>query len=158
MVLASRGAYSLVGETVASIHGKKPEKEQKCLVKVESGSNQSPSPDSTCMQAQSLQLCLTFYNPMDCSPPGSSVHEHSPGKNTGVDCHALLQGIFPPGIEPTSLMSPALAGKFFITCATQDCAKFQCLVNKREFLEVGDKLKVFGLLKANLEIQNLGNL
>ena len=32
---------------------------------------------------------------MDCSPPGSSVHQDSPGKNTGVGCHALLQGIFP---------------------------------------------------------------
>ena len=31
---------------------------------------------------------------MDCSLPGSSVHEDSPGKNTGVGCHALLQGIF----------------------------------------------------------------
>ena len=28
-------------------------------------------------------------------PPGSSVHEDSPGKNTGVGCHSLLQGIFP---------------------------------------------------------------
>ena len=32
---------------------------------------------------------------MDCSPPGSSVHGDFPGKNTGVGCHALLQGIFP---------------------------------------------------------------
>jgi len=32
---------------------------------------------------------------MDCSLPGSSVHGDSPGKNTGVGCHALLQGIFP---------------------------------------------------------------
>ena len=31
---------------------------------------------------------------MDCSPPGSSVHGDFPGKNTGVGCHALLQGIF----------------------------------------------------------------
>ena len=30
-----------------------------------------------------------------CSPPGSSVHEDSPGKNTGVGCQACLQGIFP---------------------------------------------------------------
>ena len=29
---------------------------------------------------------------MDCSPPGSSVPGHSPGKDTGVGCHALLQG------------------------------------------------------------------
>ena len=32
---------------------------------------------------------------MDCSPPGSSVHGDSPGKNTEVGFHALLQGIFP---------------------------------------------------------------
>ena len=30
-----------------------------------------------------------------CSPPGSSVHWDSPGKNTGVGCYALLQGILP---------------------------------------------------------------
>ena len=29
---------------------------------------------------------------MDCSLPGSSVHGDSPGKNNGVDCHALVQG------------------------------------------------------------------
>ena len=40
------------------------------------------------------QLCLTLCNPMNCNPPGSSVHRDSPGKNTGVGCHALLQGIF----------------------------------------------------------------
>ena len=32
---------------------------------------------------------------MDCNPAGSSVHGDSPGKNTRVDYHALLQGIFP---------------------------------------------------------------
>jgi len=31
---------------------------------------------------------------MDCSPPGTSIHGNSPGKNTGVGSHALLQGIF----------------------------------------------------------------
>ena len=41
------------------------------------------------------QSCLTLCNPMDCSLPGSSVHGDSPDKNTGVGCHALLQGIFP---------------------------------------------------------------
>ena len=38
------------------------------------------------------QSCPTLWGPMDCSPPGFSVHGDSPGKNTGVDCHALLQG------------------------------------------------------------------
>ena len=40
------------------------------------------------------QLCLTLCDPMDCTPPDSSVHGDSSGKNTGVGCHALLQGIF----------------------------------------------------------------
>ena len=41
------------------------------------------------------QVCLTLCDPMDCSLPGSSVHGASPGKYTGVSCHALLHGIFP---------------------------------------------------------------
>ena len=52
-----------------------------------------------CVCAKSLQSCLTLFNPMDCSPPGSSVHGNSAGKNTGVGCHALLQMIF-PGSNP----------------------------------------------------------
>jgi len=39
--------------------------------------------------------CPTLCDPKDWSPPGSSVHGDSPGKNTRVGCHALLQGIFP---------------------------------------------------------------
>ena len=43
----------------------------------------------------------------------------SPGKKTGVGCHFLLQGNLPnPGIKPTSLRSPVLAGGFFTTSAT----------------------------------------
>ena len=37
----------------------------------------------------------TFCSPMDYSPPGSSVQEGSPGKDSGVGCHALLQWILP---------------------------------------------------------------
>ena len=60
------------------------------------------------------QLCPTLCNPMDCSPPGSFVHGILQARI--LECHFLLQGIFPdPGIEPTSLVSPALAGKFFTT-------------------------------------------
>ena len=53
------------------------------------------------------QSCPTLCNPMYCSPPGSSVHGDSPGKNTGVGCHALLQGVFPTqGLNPDR--SPSL--------------------------------------------------
>ena len=47
------------------------------------------------MRAKSPQLRLILCNPMDCSPPGTSVLWASPGKNTGVGCHALLQGTCP---------------------------------------------------------------
>ena len=50
--------------------------------------------EALCMRAKSLQSCPTFCDPMNFSLPGSSVHGDSPGKNTGVGCHALLQGIF----------------------------------------------------------------
>ena len=43
-------------------------------------------------------LCPTLCDPVDCSLPGSSVRGNSPGKDTGVGCYFLLQGIFPtPG-------------------------------------------------------------
>ena len=52
------------------------------------------------------QSCPTLCDPMDYSPPGSFVHGDSPGKNTGVGCHTLLQGIFPT--QETESRSPAL--------------------------------------------------
>ena len=41
--------------------------------------------------AKLLQSCPTLCNPTDGSPPGSPIPANSPGKNTGVDCHFLLQ-------------------------------------------------------------------
>ena len=62
---------------------------------------------------------------MACSPPGSSVRGDSPGKNTGVGCRSLLQGIFPiqglPALQVDCLLSelprkPHLhQGYYFIT-------------------------------------------
>ena len=41
------------------------------------------------------QLCPTLCDTMGCSLPGFSVHGDAPGKNTGMDSHALHQRIFP---------------------------------------------------------------
>ena len=72
------------------------------------------------LHAKSLQLCLTLCDPMDCSLPDSFVHGNSPGKDTGVGCCPVPPpGDLPNlGIEPASLMSPALTGGFFTTSAT----------------------------------------
>ena len=65
-------------------------------------------------------------------------------KNTGVGCHFLLQGNLPdPVIEPTSLMSPALAGGFFTTSATWEAPKmwyiytieFYSVIKKEQLLK-----------------------
>ena len=86
--------------------------------------------DSVCVGSVT-QSCLTLCDPMDCSPPGSSVHRIPQARIlekvampfSGGGCHALPQGLpcpspgyLPnPGIEPMSLKSPALAGEFFTT-------------------------------------------
>ena len=46
------------------------------------------------MCAKLLQSCPTPCDPMDYSLPGSSIHGILQAQSTGVDCHALLQGIF----------------------------------------------------------------
>ena len=55
----------------------------------------------TCLVTGSLP---TLCDPIGCTPPGSSVHWDSPGKNTGACCHLLLQGIFSTqGLNPRLL-------------------------------------------------------
>ena len=63
-----------------------------------------------CLHAMSLQSCLTLCDPMDCSPPGTSSMEFSRQEYwNGLPCPP--PGDLPnPGIEPMSLMSPALTG------------------------------------------------
>ena len=61
-----------------------------------------------CLVAQSY---LTLCDPTDNSPPGCSIHGDSPGKNTGLGCHALLQGIL-----PTQGSNPGLPHCGWILC------------------------------------------
>ena len=71
-----------------------------------------------CVHTKSFQSCPILCDPMDCSLPGSSTH--------GI-LQARILSALPcpppgdpgnPGIEPESLMSPALAGRFFISSTT----------------------------------------
>ena len=62
-----------------------------------------------------VQLWATLWSVAHQAP----LSTDSPGENTGVGHHFLLQGIFlTPVIEPYFLTSPALAGRFFTTSAT----------------------------------------
>ena len=62
------------------------------------------------------QLCLTLCDSMDCSPPGLLCPWDSPGKNTGVRCCFLLQGIFPTQGSNLVLF---IAGRCFTIWATK---------------------------------------
>ena len=72
-------------------------------------------------------------NPTDCSLPGSSVHGVLAGKNTGVCCHFLLQGIFlTQGLNPCLFLSPSLAGRFFTTGPQEKPLLLNYLLSFRE--------------------------
>ena len=65
------------------------------------------------LSAKLLQSCPTLWTVAQQAPLSIA------GKNTGVGCHALLQGIFPdPGTKPKSLTSPAVAVRSFAISAT----------------------------------------
>ena len=66
------------------------------------------------------QLCLTFYDPMDCNPPGSSVHGIFQAKILEWVAMPSSRDLFNPEIEPVPLMSPTLAGGFSTTSTTRE--------------------------------------
>ena len=56
-----------------------------------------PTPDlPTPILASVSQLCPTLCDPMNCSPPGSSVHGNSPGKNTKAVAVPFFKGYYQP--------------------------------------------------------------
>ena len=65
------------------------------------------------------QSCLTLCDPHGLEPTRLLCPGNSPGKNTGVGYHFLLQEIFPTqGSNQYLFISPALTGGFFTTSAT----------------------------------------
>ena len=65
-----------------------------------------------------VQSCPTLCSPTDCSPPGSSAHELSGQEYWSGVPFPTLGDLPNPRIEPGSVASPALAGRF-TTSATQ---------------------------------------
>ena len=64
------------------------------------------------------KLHLTLCDTMDCSPPGSFLCQwNSPGKNTGVRSHSIVQGIFQPRDQT---WVSCIARRFFTILATRE--------------------------------------
>ena len=64
------------------------------------------------------QLCSTLWDPMDCSPSGSSVHGIPQARILEWLAIPFSRGSSRPRDRPCSLVSPALAGGFFTIWAT----------------------------------------
>jgi len=73
-----------------------------------------------CMHAKLIQSCPTLCNPMDCSPPGSSVHRILQSRTLEWAAMPSSRGSSRPmdWIHLSYLTSPTLAGRFFTTGAT----------------------------------------
>ena len=83
----------------------------------------SPISYEVLVHVKSPQSCLTLRNPMDCSPHaplfmGFSKQEYW----SGLLCPPP-GALSDPGMEPESLLSPALAGRFFTTSTTWEAPK-----------------------------------
>ena len=110
---------------------------------------------------------------MDHSPPGSSVHGVLQAVILGHGLPCPPPGDLPdPGTEPTSLMSPALAGGFFTTSATGEahtlhtrysfsvcsqkhlkynCVEFRLHVSREKELELGSHVAARGSLSERVQ-------
>ena len=64
------------------------------------------------LECKYAQSCLTLCYPTDCSPPAPQSTEFTRQEYWSVLLFPLPGNLLNPGIEPTSLVSPALAGGF----------------------------------------------
>ena len=67
---------------------------------------------------KSLQSCLALCDPMDCIPPGSSVHGILQARILGRVAMPSSRDLPEPGTEPVSLGSLAMASGFLTASAT----------------------------------------
>ena len=72
-----------------------------------------------------LQSCLTLCDSVDYNPAGSSVHGILQARIMEWVAMLYSRDLPDPGIKPTSLMSPELAGGFFTTSTTWEAQRIQ---------------------------------
>ena len=97
-----------------------------------------------------VQSCPILCNPMDCGPPGASVHGISQARILEWAAIWLSRNIFDPGIETSSLAPPTLEGAFFINCTTQEACSI--IINSLCSL-----LEIYHLLLHHFLRNNLDN-
>ena len=91
---------------------------------------------SLCVCVCVFSVISDSFNPIDYSPASSSVHAVLQARILEWAAISFSRDLPDPGTEPTSLLSPALAGGFFTTSATWEARTY--LLASRCFLGEGD--------------------
>ena len=79
-----------------------------CLCEFSSSTEREPAAAA----AKSLQSCPTLCGPIDGSPPRLPRPWDSPGKNTGVGCHCLLQCVKVKSLSRVQLFETPWTGAY----------------------------------------------
>jgi len=82
------------------------------------------------LYAKSLQSCPTLCNPVNCSPPGSSVHGIFQPRMLEWVAMPFSTGSSQPRDRTQVSMSVALASRFFTTSATRETPYIKQITNK----------------------------
>ena len=109
------------------------------------------------MHPKSLQLCLTLCNTVGHSLQGSSVRGMLQARILDELPFPPLRDLPDPGIEPKSLLSPALAGGFFTTRATWEAHKSREGCPKKLDIQVLPPAHPLGLIHPKLCYPCAGN-
>ena len=78
------------------------------------------------------QSCSTLCGHMDCSPPGSPAHGIFQARILEWGAISNSRDLPDPGVEPASLVSPALAGGYFTINAARGAHRYQVLMITQE--------------------------
>ena len=112
-----------------------------------------------CRHVQLLQSCPTLYDPVDCSPPGSSVRGIIPARILEWVAISYSRGLPDPGIKPASSVAPALGGRLFTTWAIWEALGSKVLPVKMSLFQGSPwplweaHLPSFSLRSVNGELQ-----
>ena len=92
------------------------------------------------MSNEVTQSCPTLCDPMDWGLPGFSVHGIFPGKDTGVGCHFLLQGISQP--KDQTWVSHIVSWRFTLWATREATTIVLPQVNNREGTQSTHRKKI----------------
>ena len=99
---------------------------QKSQTRLSDQTTTVPSPNPISVRVLARSGVSDSLRPVDCSPPGSSVHGSLQARTLEGLPWPPPGDLPDPGMEPTALTSPALTGGFLATSATQAPAPGNC--------------------------------